>query len=79
MGGSDAGAAKLVAGAEAQGVHVGVHTISDFISPTTPTSPRPIPLGRGQPATLTRPLAASDTTLYLTSAAPLQDGVEARC
>ncbi|MEB8339508.1 Ig domain-containing protein [Streptomyces endophyticus] len=67
LGGSDAGAAAAVKLAEDNGVHLGVHTISDFVSTddayvTAPADPR---LALGGRARLTRPLGAGDTTLHL--------------
>ncbi|MGA5097051.1 NEW3 domain-containing protein [Streptomyces lavendulocolor] len=77
FGGSDTTAASAVAAAEAQGVHVGVHTISDFISLNdsyiTPTPDQRLAVG--QSAKLTRSLNTSATSLYLDSAAPLQAGI----
>ncbi|MFF1687769.1 MULTISPECIES: Ig domain-containing protein [unclassified Streptomyces] len=76
LGGDDAGATAAVRAAEACGVHVGVHTISDFISTddayvTAPADPR---LALGGPARLTRPLTATDTTLALDAGALLGSG-----
>lgn len=82
FGGSDNEAAKLVAIAKELGVHVGVHTISDFISVgehaaidpyvAPPADPR---LALGEQAALTRPLSASSTVLYLNGSAPLLNGI----
>ncbi|MCX5107097.1 Ig domain-containing protein [Streptomyces sp. NBC_00378] len=88
LGGSDAGAAAAVDIAEANGVQLGVHTLSDFISTgdepynwswfprddylTPPADDRLVTGGR---ASLTRPLTAGDTTVYLDSGALLAAGV----
>lgn len=78
LGGSDAGAAAAVEQAAEHGVRLGVHTISDFISTddpyvTPPPADERLALTRSAP--LTRPAAASDTTLYLASDAPLEGGM----
>ncbi|MEU2674851.1 Ig domain-containing protein [Streptomyces sp. NPDC007164] len=81
LGGSDAGAAAAVDIAKANGVRLGVHTISDFISTDDPyiaSSPADDRLATGGHATLTRPLSPGDTTLYLDSDALLADGVYGR-
>ncbi|WP_406416799.1 Ig domain-containing protein [Streptomyces sp. NBC_00873] len=80
LGGSDAGAATAVDIAKANGVRLGVHTISDFISLNDAyVKPKWSPdLALGQSATLTRPMAAGDTTLYLSSCAPLASGLHGR-
>ncbi|MFB7223143.1 Ig domain-containing protein [Streptomyces sp. NPDC056227] len=88
LGGSDAGAAAAVDIAEANGVQLGVHTLSDFIgtgdepydwalSPQDPyvTAPADNRLATGGSASLTRPLTAGDTTVYLDSGALLAAGV----
>ncbi|MFE2093495.1 Ig domain-containing protein [Streptomyces sp. NPDC059460] len=88
LGGSDAGAAAAVDIAEANGVQLGVHTLSDFIgtgdepydwalSPQDPyvTAPADNRLATGLSASLTRPLTAGDTTVYLDSGALLAAGV----
>ncbi|GAA3482739.1 hypothetical protein GCM10018966_072710 [Streptomyces yanii] len=77
FGGSDSAAADLVSKANAKGVQVGTHTLSDFIdSNDSYVRPNPSPdLALGQSAELARDLAAGDTTAYLTSCAPLADGV----
>ncbi|WP_327241665.1 Ig domain-containing protein [Streptomyces sp. NBC_01320] len=88
LGGSDAGAAAAVDIAEANGVQLGVHTLSGFISTgdepydwawfprddylTPPADDR---LAMGGSASLNRPLTASDTTVYLDSGALLAAGV----
>ncbi|MFE7712733.1 Ig domain-containing protein, partial [Streptomyces sp. NPDC057486] len=88
LGGSDAGAAAAVDIAEANGVQLGVHTLSDFVSTgdepynwswfprddylTPPADDRLVTGGR---ASLTRPLTAGDTTVYLDSGALLAAGV----
>ncbi|MCW3845069.1 hypothetical protein ONA70_33885, partial [Micromonospora yasonensis] len=67
FGGSDAGAAQLVAAAGQDGVRIGVHTLSDFIDPNDPyVSPSPADprLAVGKTVKLTRPLGQADTTLY---------------
>ncbi|MFB6784953.1 Ig domain-containing protein [Streptomyces sp. NPDC056352] len=88
LGGSDAGAAAAVDIAKANGVQLGVHTLSDFIgtgdepydwalSPQDPyvTAPADNRLATGGSASLTRPLTAGDTTVYLDSGALLAAGV----
>ncbi|MCX4537848.1 Ig domain-containing protein [Streptomyces sp. NBC_01669] len=88
LGGSDAGAAAAVDIAKANGVQLGVHTLSDFIgtgdepydwalSPQDPyvTAPADNRLVTGGSASLTRPLTAGDTTVYLDSGALLAAGV----
>ncbi|MFF3494813.1 Ig domain-containing protein [Streptomyces sp. NPDC002795] len=67
LGGSDAGAAAAVKLAEDNGVHLGVHTISDFVSTDDAyvTAPADRRIALGGRARLTRPLGAADTTLYL--------------
>lgn len=88
LGGSDAGAAAAVDIAKANGVQLGVHTLSDFIGtgdepydwalmPRDPyvTAPADNRLVTGGTASLTRPLTAGDTTVYLNSGALLADGV----
>ncbi|MFE7712730.1 NEW3 domain-containing protein [Streptomyces sp. NPDC057486] len=80
LGGSDAGAAAAVDIAKANGVRVGVHTISDFVS-TNDRYVVPTPddrLATGGRASLTRPLTPGDTTLYLDSNALLADGLHGR-
>ncbi|WP_413751914.1 Ig domain-containing protein [Streptomyces sp. R-74717] len=88
LGGSDAGAAAAVNIAKANGVQLGVHTLSDFISTgdepydwarfprddylTPPADDR---LATGGSASLTRPLTAGDTTVYLDSGALLAAGL----
>ncbi|MFI6600638.1 Ig domain-containing protein [Nonomuraea sp. NPDC050536] len=78
LGGSDAAAAQAVELAKNNGVRLGVHTISDFVSTNdryvspAPADPR---LATAQRATLTRPLAPGDTTLYLDSNAPFAPGL----
>ncbi|WP_406419835.1 discoidin domain-containing protein [Streptomyces sp. NBC_00842] len=70
LGGSDAGAKAAVDLAASNGVRLGVHTISDFISTNDPyVSPAPADsrLALGGRAKLTRPLGAGDTTLFLDS------------
>ncbi|HVK23164.1 MAG TPA: putative Ig domain-containing protein [Actinokineospora sp.] len=77
FGSSDAAAKTLVDKAEAKGVHIGVHTISDFIS-TSDSYVRPIPdsrLSAAGRAKLTRPLTAADTTMWLDGSAPVVSGV----
>ncbi|GAA3482716.1 Ig domain-containing protein [Streptomyces yanii] len=88
LGGSDAGAAAAVDIAKANGVQLGVHTLSDFIgtgdepydwalSPQDPyvKAPADNRLVTGGTASLTRPLTAGDTTVYLDSGALLAAGV----
>ncbi|NEB77236.1 hypothetical protein G3I40_18720 [Streptomyces sp. SID14478] len=80
LGGSDAGAAAAVSLAEDNGVHLGVHTISDFVSPDDAyvTAPADRRLALGGRARLTRPLSATDTTLRLDDDALLGDGPHGR-
>ncbi|NEA76712.1 Ig domain-containing protein [Streptomyces sp. SID13588] len=80
FGGSDSGATALVNASKANGVAVGAHTLSDFIDPNDGyVTPRFSPdLALGQSTTLTRPMAAGDTTLYLSSCAPLASGLSGR-
>ncbi|MFI1092601.1 NEW3 domain-containing protein [Streptomyces sp. NPDC020917] len=76
FGGTDSAAAALVSQANADGVQVGTHTLSDFID-TSDAYVKPVPspdLALGQSTTLAQGLAAGDTTAYLTSCAPLADG-----
>lgn len=77
FGGSDAGATALVHASTSDGVAVGAHTLSNFIDTNDPyVQPVPSPdLQLGQSAELTRPLAATDTSLYMASCAPLADGL----
>ncbi len=88
LGGSDAGAAAAVDIAKADGVQLGVHTLSDFIgtgdeaydwawSPRDDyvTAPADDRLVTGGSASLTRPLPAGDTTVYLDSGTLLASGV----
>ncbi|MEV6583392.1 putative Ig domain-containing protein [Streptomyces sp. NPDC051582] len=76
FGGDDDGATALVANAEAKGAHVGVHTLSDFIAPGDPyittADPRLALAGR---AKLSRPLSATDTSLFLDGGAPVAAGI----
>ncbi|MYS80364.1 NEW3 domain-containing protein [Embleya scabrispora] len=80
LGGNDAGAAQAVDIAKANGVRLGVHTISNFVSLNDAyVTPKWSPdLALGQRATSTRPLAAGDTTLYLSSCAPTAPGLLGR-
>ncbi|MFI1092488.1 Ig domain-containing protein [Streptomyces sp. NPDC020917] len=67
FGGSDAAAAQMVATAAASGVRVGVHTLPPFIDSNDPyivPAPADKRLTHGRTVKLTRPLAATDTTLY---------------
>ncbi|MFE7393671.1 NEW3 domain-containing protein [Streptomyces sp. NPDC057582] len=77
FGSSDSTAADLVRKANADGIQIGAHTLSNFIDTNDPyVTPTPDPdLAVGQSTTLARDLAAGDTTAYLTSCAPLADGV----
>ena len=80
FGGSDANAKLLVDKAEAKGVHIGVHTISDFIS-SDDSYVRPTPdsrLAAAGRAKLTRPLAAADTTLWLDGSATVVNGINGK-
>lgn len=78
FGGSDAAAAQLVATAAKEGIEVGVHTLSDFIDAHDPyvTAPADPRLAVGGSVGLTRPLGASDTTLYVDADRPLGPGVD---
>ncbi len=80
LGGNDAGARAAVDLAKANGVRIGVHTISDFISTNDPyvSPPADDRLATGGRAFLSRPLGAGDTTLYLDSGALLASGLPAR-
>ncbi|MEV0808995.1 hypothetical protein, partial [Micromonospora sp. NPDC050200] len=67
FGGSDAAATQMVTTAAANGVRVGVHTLSNFIAPNDPylvPSPADTRITVGKTVKLTRALAATDTTLY---------------
>ncbi|MBL1119448.1 putative Ig domain-containing protein [Streptomyces sp. 110] len=77
FGGGDRAAAGLVSRANADGVQVGTHTLSDFIDTNDAyVTPTPSPdLAVGQRAELAQNMAAGDTTASLTSCAPLTDGV----
>lgn len=78
FGGSDTAAAALVATARENGAKVGVHTLSDFIDASDRyVSPPPADahLAVGGSVKLTRPAAASDTTLHVDAAGPLGPGV----
>lgn len=87
LGGSDAGAAAAVNSARANGVQLGVHTLSDFISTGDEPydwawfprddylePPADNRLATGGTASLTRPLTAGDTTVYLDDGALLAAG-----
>ncbi|MFD7716257.1 Ig domain-containing protein [Streptomyces sp. NPDC059814] len=87
LGGSDAGAAAAVDIARANGVQLGVHTLSDFVSTGDEPydwawfprdaylePPADNRLAMGGTASLTRPLTAGDTTLYLDDGALLAAG-----
>ncbi|MGW1086237.1 NEW3 domain-containing protein [Streptomyces sp. NPDC002596] len=80
LGGSDAGAKAAADIAKANGVQLGVHTISDFIGTNDPyIRPKTSPdIARGLRATLTRPVGADDKTLYLSSCAPMTSGPRGR-
>ncbi|RFC70428.1 Ig domain-containing protein [Streptomyces sp. AcE210] len=80
LGGSDAGAAAAVKDAERGGVHLGAHSLSDFISTDDPyvTAPADSRLALGGRARLTRGLTAEDTTVYLDDDALLGDGPHGR-
>ena len=77
FGSSDTAAAQLVATAATYGVKVGVHTLSNFIDPgdayTTPTPHAG--LVKGGYATLTRPLDATGTDIYVTVDAPFRNAL----
>ncbi|MEU5845374.1 Ig domain-containing protein [Saccharopolyspora shandongensis] len=79
FGGSDAAAAGLVATAAKYGIDVGVHTLSDFIDARDPyVSPAPADrcLSVGGRVRLTRPLGASETTLYVDADRSLGPGLD---
>ncbi|MFE2735843.1 Ig domain-containing protein [Streptomyces sp. NPDC059349] len=78
FGGSDAAAAQLVAAAAKEGIEVGVHTLSTFIDANDPyvKAPADPRLASGGSARLTRPLAGSDTTLYVDASGLLASGVD---
>ncbi|MEV6583406.1 Ig domain-containing protein [Streptomyces sp. NPDC051582] len=80
LGGSDSGAADAVNQAKANGVNLGVHTLSDFIEPHDGyVTPTPSPdLVVGQSSSLTRALAATDTTAYLAGCAPMAGGMNGK-
>ncbi|MCW3816021.1 polysaccharide lyase family protein [Micromonospora sp. DR5-3] len=80
FGGSDENAAKLVATAANDGIEVGVHTLSDFIDVSDPyvRAPADPRLAVGGRVKLTRPLAASDTTLYVDADRPLGPGLDGK-
>ncbi|MFF3258956.1 Ig domain-containing protein [Streptomyces sp. NPDC002932] len=79
LGGSDAGAKAAADVARANGVRLGVHTISDFISTDDAyVKSADDRLATGGRATLTRPLAAGDTTMYLDSGTLLADGLHSK-
>ena len=77
FGGSDSTAKALVSKANADGVQVGTHTLSDFIDTNDPfVTPTPsADLARGLSTTLAQSLSAGSTSAYLTSCAPLAAGV----
>ncbi|NUR90265.1 MAG: hypothetical protein HOY71_39830 [Nonomuraea sp.] len=76
LGGSDQAAAAAVKLAADNGVRLGVHTISDFVSTNdayvTQADPR---LATGGRAALTRPLAAGDTTMHVDAGTPFIGGL----
>lgn len=78
FGGSDAAAAQLVSAAKKENTEVGVHTLSDFIDANDPyvKAPADPRLAVGGSVGLTRPLGASDTTLYADGDRPLGPGVD---
>ncbi|WP_423392340.1 Ig domain-containing protein [Burkholderia sp. LMG 21824] len=87
FGSSDTGAARLVAAAKEQGIRVGVHTMSDFISTGSDlplaidpyVSPSPDPrLATGAQAALSRPLSASSTALSLPVSGPVQAAINGK-
>ena len=74
FGGNDERAAQLVSTAEGKGVHVGVHTMSDFISNNDAyINPPNAGLAIGGQAALAEPFP--DTDLYLTDPWPVQKGL----
>ncbi|WP_051836386.1 Ig domain-containing protein [Streptomyces sp. NRRL WC-3742] len=78
FGGSDSAATTMVNEAKANGIQVGAHTLSDFVSQhdawgTPVASPD---LAYGQSATATRSIAVADNTIYLSSCAPVAAGVQ---
>ena len=80
FGSSDADATALVNTSKSNGVAVGAHTLSNFIDTNDPyVKPVPSPdLQLGQSAVLTRPLAATDTSLSMASCAPLAAGLQGK-
>ncbi|WP_405685496.1 Ig domain-containing protein [Streptomyces sp. NBC_01387] len=78
FGSNDAAATGLVKTSSSNGVAVGAHTLSNFIDTNDSyVSPTASPdLALGQSTTLTRPLAAGDTSLSLASCAPLAAGLQ---
>ncbi|MBL1118401.1 putative Ig domain-containing protein [Streptomyces sp. 110] len=78
FGGSDTAAAQLVAAATKEKTEVGVHTLSVFIDAHDPyvKAPADPRLAVGGSVRLTRPLGASDTTLYADGDRPLGSGVD---
>ncbi|MFF7989044.1 Ig domain-containing protein [Kitasatospora xanthocidica] len=78
FGGSDSAAAAMADQAKANGVQLGAHTLSDFISREDPyIQPQLSPdVTLGQSTALSRDLGTTDTTMYLASCAPLAAGAE---
>ncbi|WP_063763146.1 Ig domain-containing protein [Streptomyces sp. NRRL WC-3742] len=76
FGNSDTAAKAMADEARAEGVRLGVHTLSDFVTPNDPYIQPPFSpdMALGLSTTLSRNLGPADTTLYLTSCAPLAKG-----
>lgn len=76
LGTSDAAVKTAVDTAAAYGVKFAAHTLSDFISGADPYV-KPVPhaaLAKAGQATLTRPLDGASTDIYVSAAAPFQNG-----
>ncbi|MEY9907261.1 hypothetical protein ABIA35_003490 [Catenulispora sp. MAP12-49] len=78
FGGTDTAATALVNQAKADGIQVGTHTLSDFVSYSDPyAAPSMSPdLTVGTATTATQSIAAGDTTVYLASCAPLASSIQ---
>lgn len=74
-GGDNQAKALVVDKAGAVGIHVGVHTMSDFIADNDPYLSEQASLAMGGESPLSRPLGASDTELYLSDAWPVLKGL----
>lgn len=80
FGGSDSAATAMVNEAKANGVQVGVHTLSDFVSWNDPyASPSLSPdMTVGTSTTLTRAIGTGDTTVTFASCDPLSSNIQGR-